>query len=155
MRSYQCDQEQKVFDAVQSGVLDSSLRDHISRCAICADVAMVTQFLREQSNREEPEIDLPDAGLLWWKAQLRARDAALARATRPIDLVTKVGSTAAGLAGLWFTSTSSGAREWIANLIHLQILQHAGGVYWGELALLGGIGVIVCILAGSLFTLRA
>ena len=154
MKRYQCDLEQKVFDAVQSGVLDSSLRDHISRCEVCADVVMVTQFLGEQSD-PAPEIDLPDAGLLWWKAQLRARDAALARATRPIDLVTKVGSAAAGLAGLWFISTSSVAREWIANLIHPQILQHAGGVYWGELALFGGIGMIVCILAGSLFTLRA
>ena len=153
MTLFRCDQEQKVSEAVRFGSLDPSLQNHVSQCAICADLMLVAEFMRENSSLPETEIRLPKVDFIWWKAQLKARHAALQRATRPIDLVAKIGSVAAGLAGLWFISCSSQAQTWIESAVHSQWLSHPP--YWGEFTLLGGLGTIVCILIGSLFTLRA
>jgi len=152
MTLFRCDQEQKVFAAVRFGSLDPSLQNHVSHCSICADLVFVAEFMRENSPVPETEVRLPNADFIWWKAQLRTRQAALQRATRPIDLVAKIGSVAAGLAGLWFISCSSQTLTWIESAVHSQWLSHPP--YWGEFTLLGGLGTIVCILIGSLFTLR-
>jgi len=154
MNKNYCGEEQRVFDAVHANALDSTLKEHVAHCVICTEIVLVAQYLDEQRRSQESEIVLPDAGLLWWKAQLRYRDAALARATRPIALVTKAGSAAIVLAGIWFASTPSAAREWIIDFVQAAVLQHATNPYWGMLALAAGAGTVLCAVIGSLFVLR-
>jgi hypothetical protein len=155
MSWYGCEDEQKVFQAAQSGELEAPLKDHVSRCTVCAEVMAVTRFLLEDMRPDAMEIRLPEPGVLWWKAQLRSQDSVLARATRPIDLVAKIGAATLGLTGIWFAWTPSPARHWIANLLHTAMLAHAGNPYWGELALAGGIGTLFCAAISSLFVLRS
>jgi hypothetical protein len=54
-----------------------------------SDKALVAAFFREVGG-DTLEPALPDPGTLWWKAQLRARRAAIERAARPILIVERL-----------------------------------------------------------------
>lgn len=62
---------------------DEALRCHVVTCAVCADVALVAEFLRREEALESSAV-LPDPGLLWWKTEIVARREARERATQPI-----------------------------------------------------------------------
>lgn len=91
---HECRFEQDVLDAVRSGRwpfrCDPELATHVDQCPVCADVALVaTAFAAEDElgldralAREEPV--LPPSTLVWWRAQRRAREEALRRATWPV-----------------------------------------------------------------------
>jgi hypothetical protein len=90
MKVPQCENELAVTELLQSGrwpeACDSALRSHVESCAVCSEVVLVAQFLREEHVHLLADVKLPDAGLVWWKAQLRARREAAELATRPIAL---------------------------------------------------------------------
>jgi hypothetical protein len=148
-----CEQEPKVSEAIRAGRLDPALQRHVSECALCADVMLVSGFLWNNSAMIEHEITLPTADLVWLKAQLRSRQAAAERATQPIALFMQLALATAALAGSWFVSSSAPARDWILGAIHSASLTHAS--FSGELGLLTGFGIILCTVIGSFFTLRA
>lgn len=60
MSWYGCEHEQKVFQAAQSGELEAPLKDHVSRCTVCAEVMAVTRFLLEDMRPDAMEIRLPE-----------------------------------------------------------------------------------------------
>ncbi len=80
----------QVLEAVASGRWDPMLRSHAAGCPVCADVALVAQYLRLENDAAGAEAALPDAGRIWWKAQFLARRAAAERAARPIAIVEKL-----------------------------------------------------------------
>src|SRR5215472_15943597 len=91
MKAYRCDQEDAVLEAVGSGHWpDAELRAHAAACPICADVALVAEVLEAENEWIEIEAPLPPAGLVWWKAQMRAKRDAAERAAAPIRLVERV-----------------------------------------------------------------
>ena len=94
MNSPQCDHEQEVLEAVQTGrwreQLDDSLSMHVAHCPVCAEVVLVAQFLQQEDEFARVEAALPEAGLVWWKARLLARRAAAERAAQPIAIVESV-----------------------------------------------------------------
>jgi hypothetical protein len=102
----------------------------------------------------ESQLSLPSAESLWWKAQLRSRRAAVVKAIRPIDLVTRLGLAALVVTCLWFVSFSPQSQAWIAGVARAAVAPRADAPYWQQFALLGGFGTIVCVLIGSLLTLR-
>jgi len=63
-----CDRENAIVEAVRSGEWTPELTTHRETCTVCADAALVAEFLRT-----EEEVAVPDAGLLWWKAQIRRK----------------------------------------------------------------------------------
>ena len=91
MSSSCCDREVEVLEAVQAGrwqdLSDETLRRHVAACPVCADVALVARFLNEQGDLARSEAALPEAGLVWWKAQLKARRTAAQEAAQPIAIV--------------------------------------------------------------------
>ena len=101
MKVPQCEKERAVTEMVQSGrwpeACDSALRSHVENCVVCSEVVLAAQFLREEHAALWAEMKLPDAGLVWWKAQLRARREAVELATRPIALAERF-AVACGLA---------------------------------------------------------
>jgi hypothetical protein len=103
MKVPQCDKEQAVAEMVQGGhwpdSCDPALKAHLEHCAACSEVVLAAQFLLEEKAALLATLKLPDAGLVWWKAQLRARREAAATATRPIALAERF-ALACGLAGL-------------------------------------------------------
>jgi hypothetical protein len=68
----------------------------VRRRAACADLAEVASALREEHHATWATARVPPAGLVWWRAEMRARREATRMATRPI----LVAQLAAGLCAL-------------------------------------------------------
>jgi hypothetical protein len=83
-----CPREKEVKELVERGqwpgAFPPELTAHLRECRSCADVALVTDtFQRARANAVGP-LNTVAPGLLWWRAQLRRRDAAMKRMGRPI-----------------------------------------------------------------------
>jgi hypothetical protein len=103
-RLSECAHEREVLDLVLSDRwpdrCDPDMVTHAAECAVCADVVAVALAMREDESRVEADIVaaspqhpsvVPDATLVWWRAQLRAQEDAGRRAARPIAMVQGIG----------------------------------------------------------------
>ena len=63
---------------------DPALRSHVESCSTCSDVALLAQAFRQSRSAtlQQPQLTAP--GILWWRAQLRRRNADLERVMRPV-----------------------------------------------------------------------
>jgi hypothetical protein len=91
MTPRQCAREAEVVEVVSSGrwpeQVCSELREHVRSCSICSDVLTVAQAMHDDYAAAAPDVRLPSAGLVWWRAELRARREAVRTAERPLTLV--------------------------------------------------------------------
>src|ERR1700719_2682527 len=87
MEHCECTHEADVLTAVDTGRwpdrADADLRAHVATCAICQDVVAVGQAFRKDAGRP---VSPPDASLVWWRAQMQAREEATRLAARPITV---------------------------------------------------------------------
>lgn len=94
MKSYFCSQQERVAAAVLAGQwpdgCDSELRSHAETCETCRDLALVAQTIRQSRHAALQAPQIPSSGLLWWRAQIRRRNAAIERMTQPIAIAEKV-----------------------------------------------------------------
>jgi len=99
-KAQSCEKEQAVGIALRNGTIPPDLLPHIGSCAVCTDVVTVSEFLLQSVASEK--IHVPDAALAFRRAQLAARQQAVAKATRPI----RIAQFSAGVAGVlalpWF-----------------------------------------------------
>lgn len=128
MQEYFCENEAAVLEAVESGrwpqACGAELLAHVGRCSICADVLLVAHTLQLENQRARTEVALPAAGLVWWKAQMRAKREATVRAEEPIRMVER----AAGIFGIislvalavWRWDLVTDWLAWAADLPHSQ-----------------------------------
>jgi len=83
-----CSRENEVSELLRRGQWPAAcapdLRSHVSACRSCGDLVLVTgTFLRARSEASvTARISTP--GALWWRAQLRRRNAAVERIGKPI-----------------------------------------------------------------------
>jgi hypothetical protein len=79
-----CMHEKATLAAVRGGgwATELELQAHARTCRACGEIAMVAGALTAAAWREQQ--DAPAPGLLWWRAQLQQRHAAVAQATRPL-----------------------------------------------------------------------
>ena len=86
-----CEREFDVLDAVMSGrwpdVCEDELRTHAQQCAVCVDLIDVAHVVRSEHLADMHEANVPPSGVVWWKAQRRARHEAVAAAQRAITAV--------------------------------------------------------------------
>ena len=98
----ECPREQDVVDAVATGRwperADDELRDHVASCAICRDVAVVAHAMRADYDWTRRGAQVPPAGRVWWRAEMRARQEGARRAAQPIAAA--IGLAAACAVGL-------------------------------------------------------
>ena len=94
-----CDREIEVVKATRTGFWPETLRSHTEGCEACSEALLVSQFLNEETadaiTEAQATSPLPEAGLVWWKAQLRARQEAVRRASRPVAIVEALSYTIA------------------------------------------------------------
>ena len=94
--------------------VDPALRAHVEGCPICSDVVTIAgdfDAAREEARAEAP---LPDAGRIWWVAQMRVRREAAKSAGRPITAIQVVAlACAMGLFGACFGATSA----WFQSMV--------------------------------------
>jgi hypothetical protein len=120
MRLAECRRECEVVEAVGCGRWPEhcagDLRDHVESCAVCSQVLEVALALHDDREAAYQHADVPSAGLVWWRAELRARQEALRAASRPITFVQALGVAAAVGMGL---ALLSHAWPWLKQLFML------------------------------------
>ena len=143
---------------------DATLRAHVGTCDVCGDLAAAASAivaLREST--PAADIRVPDASVVWYRAQMRARADNMQRASRPI-LVTQYAALACvlaialmfsgpvlGWAGAWWQYLAGGAPA-ISELVTIQAPQ----LPEGSTRLLMGFGAFVlgfAALIGVVFSI--
>jgi hypothetical protein len=100
MSRAECPREQEILDAIASsrwpGRLGEDLAQHVDGCAFCKDLGLVADALNADFSSSIEQARIPTAGLVWWRAELRARQDSVRAASRPIALAhyVAVGSAA-------------------------------------------------------------
>jgi hypothetical protein len=104
MSRTECPREQEVLDALSSNRwpdrLGGDLSQHVEGCAFCQDLGLVAQALSADFSTAVQEARVPSAGLVWWRAEIRARQDSIQTASRPITLAHYIGVACAGLVAL-------------------------------------------------------
>ena len=112
--SVECPHEADVFEAVAFGRWPDHCADlvaHVSTCAICADLVIVARALHDDRESLCREAPLPAAGMVWWRATIRARADAARTATQPISVLQ-------GIAGACIVGVAAGAVSVAWQSIH-------------------------------------
>ena len=91
MSRIECCREEDVLDALSSGRwperADGELRAHVAGCAVCGDVVDVASAvlaLDGSSQADRGEMHIPSSAVMWWRAQMRARQEAARTAAKPV-----------------------------------------------------------------------
>jgi hypothetical protein len=83
-----CAREKEVARLLELGqwpqASPAELRAHASGCRVCAERVLLTERLHAARAQAMAAAQLPSAGALWWRAQLRRRNEALRRVGRPM-----------------------------------------------------------------------
>jgi hypothetical protein len=182
MKPRECEKELLVIEAARSGAWDAELRKHIANCPACGDVALAAEALNAMRAVDVAEARIPDAGLMWWKAQLLSKRAAGERATKPISFVEHL-SYACGIFAFVAVCVWQWAaiRGWLASLrpgragsaahaaasptSHLDIqalqnmvanwIQRATSLQGASLAIVLSVGVLLILVAFAAYLTRS
>jgi hypothetical protein len=83
-----CAREKEVAELLRRGhwpqACAPELREHVAKCPACSDLVLVTQSFQAARTTPLSAPRFESAGALWWRAQLRRRNAAIERINRPI-----------------------------------------------------------------------
>jgi hypothetical protein len=108
MTRVECPREQDVLDTLASrrwpDRAGQGLRAHVAACTVCADLLVVAGALIDGDEPLSVPRELPPAGVVWWRAQLRAREEATRAALRPIRAVQAAAAVCAGVLFLMFAA---------------------------------------------------
>jgi hypothetical protein len=125
VKTVDCCREEDVLDALTSGRwpdrADDEIRAHVAGCSICTDVVEVASAVLEVRNGDPGDMRIPSSAVMWWRAQMRARQEAAREAARPINvaqvvaLVSVVALTVVALVALspWFGGLLA---EWVSGV---------------------------------------
>jgi hypothetical protein len=101
----ECEREEDVLEAVTSDHwpdrCPAELRSHVESCALCRDLVDVAGAFQLDHERASRDARVPPSSVVWWRAQLRAREDAVRRAARPLGFIQGVAATV----GVWLVVT--------------------------------------------------
>lgn len=104
MNLHGCSHEAEVREALAMGrwpqAISEELRAHVGACRGCRELILLTTAFRQAHNASVAAAHLPSPGLVWWRAQLRRRDQAVERLTRPLLSAVVFALALMALAGL-------------------------------------------------------
>ena len=143
MTAFGCARENELMELLRQGhwpeACPADLRTHVQECRACADLVLVTTSLTEERRQAMPMARLEAPGALWWRAQLRRRNAAIEKMARPIFgaelFALAMALVVAAVVLVWQAGNWS---EWLSDLpraLHLDALLPAsmgdpGGILW-------------------------
>jgi hypothetical protein len=110
----QCAREADVIEAIAFGRWPEHCADlvaHVSTCVTCADLVIVSRALHDDRESLCREAQLPAAGMVWWRATIRARADAARTATQPISILQ-------GVAGACIVGVTAGLATVAWQSIH-------------------------------------
>jgi hypothetical protein len=119
---HECDREEDVLDALAARRwperAPEDLRAHVTACTVCGDLAEVAKAVLDDRQQLWSEARVPPTGVVWWRAQFRAREDAARAAGRPVAFIQGVAASVS----LWlivalFRALPDGyITEWRASL---------------------------------------
>jgi hypothetical protein len=125
----ECSREQDVLDALMAGRwpdrCEIELRNHITTCAVCADVVEVAAALLEERDLAWRDARVPTSGVVWWRAQVRARQEAARQAARPLTIAETMAAAVAVAVTIGLFSMVPFMAEWTGS-----VLQLTGGLHF-------------------------
>ena len=92
-----CRHDAAVHEAIRTGEWTPKLRQHVSGCKRCAEAVALGRLLNAMPS---PEPSARKSDVLWWQAQLTARNARAERVNRTLSVMETVAVSVAGAAGL-------------------------------------------------------
>ena len=144
----ECPREQEVMESVSCGRwpdhVPADLRQHVTQCSLCAGVVEVALALHEDHEALSLNARVPPPGLVWWRAEIRARQEAMRSASRPITLFQAFGGACA--VGV-FLALLSRAWPWLKNTISLIDVSAFSFAEWSMLLALALVILIIAPVA--------
>ena len=99
-----CPREAEVLDLVWTNQwpsrADQALVEHAAGCAICRDLAVVAAAVGDLNEATRLDMKVPDASVVWYRAQVRARQELTRRAIRPV-MAAQLAAGVLGAGGLF------------------------------------------------------
>lgn len=130
MQTASCSREDDLLEALQTSAwpdcCGQDLRDHVHACTACTNLVAIVLPLLDEHHVATSSAPVPSSGVVWWRAQMRARQEAARAAARPISIAQAiafacaVGLVAGGVSlltpalGTWFGWAGSLAGAWPA-----------------------------------------
>jgi hypothetical protein len=158
-----CARESDVLDLIGIGQwparADADLAAHVASCPSCTDLALVASAIVDVRDTGTAYKRLPDAGIVWLRAQMRAREDAARRAARPLWMAQVAGVAAViailviwsgGLMGSLSAFASSGWAA-ITEMFARQptLMADASPASAGTAAQAGGTWLIPALIGGT------
>lgn len=116
MAKSECERELDVLELARSGRwserCDKDLAAHVTECAICSDLAAVADAMARDLETSMPKVSVPPSGLMWWRAQRRARQEAARVAVRAGTTIQALSVVAGMIALCVAMQTVMPAVEW-------------------------------------------
>ena len=152
-----CNRDQEIAEALAAGfwpeACSEDLRAHLAACDACSQRVLLSQAFRRERAAACAQPRLESPGVLWWRAQLRRRNAAIERIGRPV-LFAQVFAvlTALVAAAAFFASQAKSTLGWFAwvadnpRSLHLEALLPPGFQSASGAALLAG--ALLAVIAG-------
>ena len=149
-----CSRQHEVLEMFARGhwphACPAELRAHLAGCRSCAELLVVTQVFHQSRAIASAEARLPAPGAIWWRAQLRRRNAAIERVSKPIfgAYVFALSIALAAAAALVITQARHGLRwlEWLGQsrsaALHFDSVNSSA---W--LSSFGGLALLIPVLA--------
>jgi hypothetical protein len=150
----ECVREADVLEAVAFGRWPeqcSDLAAHVSSCEVCSDLVEVARALHDDRERLCREAQPPAAGMVWWRATIRARAEAARTATQPISVLQ-------GIAGACFVGAAAGlitiawqSMHWVDRIgeLAVRLESHRAGIASAATLAAGhGLPIMVAVAAG-------
>jgi hypothetical protein len=155
-----CSYEKEVTRALKDGHWPAGcapeLRAHVQACKDCSDLVLVTQAFQQARNQFEREIAPASPSLLWWRAQLRRRNALAERVSRPISIAQGFALFVNGIVGAgflaWQFRHGMSLASWRSDLTRLRTLVLPIGslkLDWNLMLLIPSLAALV-LLSGLL-----
>lgn len=137
MKFSPCKRELELDQALEAGhwpeACTQELRAHVAGCKACSRRALLSQAFRRERAIASGQPRLESPGVLWWRAQLRRRNAAIERVGRPLLAAQGFAAVIAVVGTAVFLTTQAKTSlvwfAWLADIpraLHLGALLPAG-----------------------------
>jgi len=162
-----CPREPEIKTLIERGQWPQAgppeLHTHVSACKSCREFVLVIAAFQRARSQAVATAKLGSSGLLWWRAQLRRRNAAVERISRPIlsaqifalafniviAVVVAIWQARHGLSWLtWLEQLPHNfASQWFSTLIPSGLFENGAGEFPGPL-MLGAVASAVALVGG-------
>jgi hypothetical protein len=155
MNIHSCTREPEVRELLQQGhwpgACEPELRAHIDTCTTCAEAVQFAQIFQAARAASMQSAPMAAAGPIWWRAQLRRRNAALERIAKPIRTAQIFAAAVCLVTTLAIVifEQRSGSGSLLSDLLHPTQLWPSSG--WSLTLLISSFATITVLAAVALF----